>query len=330
MSLSERDMKTFFAVALIVCGGAIADARAQNYPSRPITLIAPTSPGGPPDTIGRILGERMKATLGQPVIVENVTGAGGSLGVQRVARSAPDGYTVSIGHLNSHVFTGAVYNLSFDLLKDLAPVTLLTSAPMVFVARSGFPPNSVKELIDWMKQHPKGAAFGSVGIGGPAKVWASDFQKKLGIEFQFVPYRGAAAIVQDLIAGQIDLGCVEASNVVAHLGGGKIKPYAVLSAARWAAAPDIATIDEAGLPGFQMTFWHGLWVPAGTPPDAIAKLAAAAADALADPTVRARLAQAGQDVLPREQQTPGALAAHHRAEIEKWWPIIKAAGVKAE
>jgi tripartite-type tricarboxylate transporter receptor subunit TctC len=330
MSLSERDMKTFFAVALIVCGGAIADARAQNYPSRPITLIAPTSPGGPPDTIGRILGERMKATLGQPVIVENVTGAGGSLGVQRVARSAPDGYTVSIGHLNSHVFTGAVYNLSFDLLKDLAPVTLLTSAPMVFVARSGFPPNSVKELIDWMKQHPKGAAFGSVGIGGPAKVWASDFQKKLGIEFQFVPYRGAAAIVQDLIAGQIDLGCVEASNVVAHLGGGKIKPYAVLSAARWAAAPDIATIDEAGLPGFQMTFWHGLWVPAGTPPDAIAKLAAAAADALADPTVRARLAQAGQDVLPREQQTPGALAAHHKAEIEKWWPIIKAAGVKAE
>jgi tripartite-type tricarboxylate transporter receptor subunit TctC len=330
MSLSERDMKTFFAVALIVCSGAIADARAQNYPSRPITLIAPTSPGGPPDTIGRILGERMKATLGQPVIVENVTGAGGSLGVQRVARSAPDGYTVSIGHLNSHVFTGAVYNLSFDLLKDLAPVTLLTSAPMVFVARSGFPPNSVKELIDWMKQHPKGAAFGSVGIGGPAKVWASDFQKKLGIEFQFVPYRGAAAIVQDLIAGQIDLGCVEASNVVAHLGGGKIKPYAVLSAARWAAAPDIATIDEAGLPGFQMTFWHGLWVPAGTPPDAIAKLAAAAVDALADPTVRARLAQAGQDVLPWEQQTPGALAAHHKAEIEKWGPIIKAAGVKAE
>jgi tripartite-type tricarboxylate transporter receptor subunit TctC len=272
----------------------------------------------------------MKVTLGQPVIVENVTGAGGSLGVQRVARSAPDGYTVSIGHLNSHVFTGAVYNLSFDLLKDLAPVTLLTSAPMVFVARSGFPPNSVKELIAWMKEHPKGAAFGSVGVGGPAKVWATDFQKKLGIEFQFVPYRGAAAIVQDLIAGQIDLGCVEASNVVAHLSGGKIKPYAVLSAARWAVAPDIPTIDEAGLPGFQMTFWHGLWAPAGTPPDAIAKLGAAAVDALGDPTVRARLAQAGQDVLPREQQTPEALGAHHKTEIEKWWPIIKAAGVKAE
>src|SRR3954468_15080391 len=264
-------MRTFFA-ALIWIGAAVAGVQAQTYPSRPITLIAPTSPGGPPDTIGRILGERMKVTLGQPVIVENVTGAGGSLGVQRVARAAPDGYTVSIGHLNSHVFTGAVSNLSFDLLKDRAPVTLLTSAPMVFVARSGFPPNSVKELIAWMKEHPKGAAFGSVGIGGPAKVWATDFQKKLGIEFQFVPYRGAAATVQDVIAGQIDLACVEASNVVAHLKGGKIKPYAVLSEARWAAAPDIPTIDEAGLPGFRMSFWHGLWVPKGTPAEAIAKL----------------------------------------------------------
>jgi tripartite-type tricarboxylate transporter receptor subunit TctC len=329
MPLSGRDMRTFFA-ALICIGAAVADAQAQSYPSRPITLVAPTSPGGPPDTIGRILGERMKVTLGQPVIVENVTGAGGSLGVQRVARAAPDGYTVSIGHLNSHVFTGASYNLSFDLLKDLAPVTLLTSAPMVFVARSDFAPNSVQELIAWMKERPKGAAFGSVGIGGPAKVWATDFQKKLGIEFQFVPYRGAAAIVQDLIAGQIDLGCVEASNVVAHLSGGKIKSYAVLSASRWAAAPDIPTIDEAGLPGFQMTFWHGLWVPAGTPSDAIAKLDAAAVDALADPVVRARLARAGQDVLPREQQTPEALGAHHKAEIDKWWPIIKAAGIKAE
>src|ERR1700710_1721337 len=212
-------MRTFFA-ALIWIGAAVAGVQAQTYPSRPITLIAPTSPGGPPDTIGRILGERMKVTLGQPVIVENVTGAGGSLGVQRVARSAPDGYTVSIGHLNSHVFTGAVYNLSFDLLKDLAPVTLLTSAPMVFVARSGFPPQYVKELIAWMREHPKGAAFGSVGIGGPAKVWATDFQKKLGIEFQFVPYRGAAATVQDLIAGQVDLACVLVCNVVGGACGG--------------------------------------------------------------------------------------------------------------
>src|SRR4051812_2792814 len=309
-------MRTFFVV-LIVVGATIADARAQNYPTRPITIIAPTSPGGPPDTIGRILGERMKTTLGQPVIVENVTGAGGSLGVQRVARSAPDGYTVSIGHLNSHVFTGAVYNLSFDLLKDLAPVTLLTSAPMVFVARDGFPPNTVKDLIAWMKEHPNGATFGSVGIGGPAKVWATDFQKKLGIEFQFVPYRGAAATVQDLIAGQVDLACVEASNVVAHLKGGKIKAYAVLSPARWSVAPDIPTIDEAGLPGFQMTFWHGLWVPSGTPQDAIAKLDAAAVGALADSPVQARLGLIGQGKLPRGQERPEGLARHPKAGAEK-------------
>ena len=236
----------------------------------------------------------MKVTLGQPVIVENVTGAGGSLGVQRVARAAPDGYTVSIGHLNSHVFTGASYNLSFDLLKDLAPVTLLTSAPMVFVARKDFPPNSVKELIAWMKEHPKGAAFGSVGIGGPAKVWATRLPEEARhrIPVRALPRRCRDR--QDLIAGQIDLGCVEASNVVAHLSGGKIKSYAVLSGARWPSAPDIPTIDEAGLPGFQMTFWHGLWVPAGTPQDAIAKLDAAAVDALADPTVRSRLADSGR------------------------------------
>ena len=264
------------------------------------------------------------------MIVENVTGAGGSLGVQRVARATPDGYTVSIGHLNSHVFTGAVYNLNFDLLKDLAPVTLLTEAPMVFVARSGLPANSLKEMVAWMKDHPKGISLGSVGIGGPAKVWAINFQNKLGIEFQFVPYRGAAAIVQDLIAGQIDVAAVEASNVVSQLNGGKLKPFAVLSPQRWSVHPEIPSIDEAGAAGFHMTFWHGLWVPAGTPKEAIDKLGAAAVVALADPPTRERLALIGQEIVPRDQQNPEALGAHQRDEIAKWWPIIKAAGVKAE
>jgi tripartite-type tricarboxylate transporter receptor subunit TctC len=327
--MREDVMRRAFFTALAIWATTVG-AQADTFPSRPITIVAPTTAGGPPDTIARILSERMRGTLGQPVIVENVTGAGGSLGVQRVVRSAPDGYTVSIGHLNSHVFTGAVYNLSFDLLKDLAPVTMLTSAPMVFVVRDGLPPNNMKELIAWMKGHPKGATFGSVGIGGPAKVWATNFQSKIGIEFQFVPYRGAAAIVQDLIAGQIDVACVEGSNVLAHLKGGKIKPYAVLSKERWSAAPDVPTIDEAGAAGFTMTFWHGLWVPKGTPQDAIAKLDAAVVDALADPATRTRLTQIGQDIVPREQQTPEALAAHQKAEIEKWWPIIRAAGIKAE
>jgi tripartite-type tricarboxylate transporter receptor subunit TctC len=330
MKRVERDVKALSVLALILVGVTIAGAEAQTYPSRPVTLIAPTSPGGPPDTIGRILAESMKVTLGQPVIVENVTGAGGSIGVTRVARSAPDGYTVSIGHLNTHVFTGAVYNLSFDLLKDLAPVTMLTSAPMLFVARKDFPPNNLKELIAWMKERPKGATFGTVGLGSPGKVWATDFGNKIGIEYQFVPYRGAAATIQDLLAGQIDLACVEASNIMAHLHGGKMKAYAVLEKTRWPVAPEVPTIDEAGAPGFYMTFWHGLWVPSGTPQDVIAKLNAAAVDALADPQVRARLAQAGQNIVPREQQTPDALAAHHKAEIEKWWPIIRAAGIKPE
>jgi tripartite-type tricarboxylate transporter receptor subunit TctC len=321
-------MNRLLALAPVLIGAlAVPTASADTYPSRPITIVAPTTAGGPPDTIGRILAERMKAPLGQPVIVENVTGAGGSLGVQRVARSAPDGYTVSIGHLNSHVFSGAAYNLSFDLLKDLAPVTMLTTAPMVFVLRTGLPPNSLKELVAWMKEHPKGASFGAVGVGSPGKVWATNFQSKIGIEFQFVPYRGAAAIVQDLIAGQIDIGCLEASNVVAHLKGGKIKAYAVLLPTRWSGAPDIPSIDEAGAPGFHMTFWHGLWVPRGTPQEAIGKLAGAAVEALADQTVRARLSMVGQEIVPREQQSPEGLGAHHKAEIEKWWPIIRAAGI---
>ncbi len=322
-------MKPLFAAASILLL-ATAAASAETWPSRPITIIAPTTAGGPPDSIARILSEPMRVSLGQPVIVENVTGAGGSLGVQRVARSAPDGYTVSIGHLNSHVFTGAVYNLTFDLLKDLAPVTLLTEAPMVFVARSGLPANSLKEMVASMKGHPKGVSLGSVGIGGPAKVWAINFQSKLGIEFQFVPYRGAAAIVQDLIAGQIDVACVEASNVVSQLNGDKLKAFAVLSPQRWSVHPEIPTIDEAGAAGFHMTFWHGLWVPTGTPRDVIGKLDAAAVAALADSGVRARLALVGQEILPREQQTPEALGAKQKDEIAKWWPIIKAAGVKAE
>jgi tripartite-type tricarboxylate transporter receptor subunit TctC len=325
----SSDMKFPF-VAVVLVLAAVAPALADTYPSRPITIVTPTTAGSPPDTIGRIISEPMRAKLGQPVVVENTTGAGGSLGVQRVARAAPDGYTVSIGHLNSHVFTGAVYNLTFDLLTDLAPVTMLTSAPMIFVVRNGLQANNMKELVAWLKEHPKGLTFGSVGVGGPAKVWAANFQSKLGIGFQFVPYRGASLIVQDLIAGQIDIACVEASNVVAHLAGGKLKPYAVLSKERWQIAPDIPTIDEAGIPGYYMEFWHGLWVPKGTPRDVIMKLEAAAVDALADPATQARLKQVGQGIVPREQQTAAALGAHHKAEIEKWWPIIKATGIKAE
>ena len=321
-------MKLHFVMVCVAIVAGIAGAQAQTFPSRPVTIIAPTTAGGPPDTIARLLSERMKAVLGQPVVVENVTGAGSTLGLARVARAAPDGHTLSIGHLNSHVFSSLTYNTTYDVLKDFAPVAMLSTAPMLFIARSGYPPNDLKALIAWLKANPNATSFGAVGVGGPATVWGTDFKVRNGVQFQFVPYRGAAAIMQDMVAGQIDLGCTEASNVLPHLRSGKVKAYAVLTKDRWAVAPEIPPIDEAL--GFTMTFWHGIWAPKDTPRDAIAKLNAAVVEALADATVRTRLAQMGQEIVPRERQSPEALGAHHKAEVEKWGPVIKAAGIKVE
>jgi len=322
-------MTKHFAAALAIIATSTANVAAESYPSRPITIVAPTTAGGPPDTIARLLGERMRLTLGQPIIVENVTGAGGTIGVGRVVRAEPDGYTLSIGHLNTHVFSGATYALSFDLLKDLEPVALLTTSPQVLIGRSGLPPNNLQELIAWLKANPN-ASFGSVGMGGPGRVWGTYFQNSIGAHLQFVPYRGAAAFVQDLVAGQIDLASPEGSNIVPHLRGGKIKTYAVLTRTRWAAAPEIPTIDEAGGPGLYTPFWHGLWAPKGTAKEVIGKLNVAVVEALADATVRARLAGLGHEIVTRDQQGPEALGAYHKAEIEKWWPIIKAGNRKAE
>jgi tripartite-type tricarboxylate transporter receptor subunit TctC len=322
------DVRMLVAALAWAFAVAASAAGAQEFPSRPITIIAPTTAGGPPDTIARLLSERMRVVLGQPVIVENVTGAGSTIGLARVARASPDGYMLSIGHLNSHVFSSLTYNTTYDVLKDFAPVAMLTRAPMLFIARSGFPPNDLKELIAWLKANPAGASFGAVGVGGPATVWGTDFKTRNSVQFQFVPYRGAAAIMQDLVAGQIDLACTEASNVLPHLRSGKVKAYAVLARDRWSVVPEVPPIDEAV--GFTMTFWHGIWVPKGTPPEAIKRLNAAVMDALSDGVVRARLAQMGQEIVPREQQSPEALGAHHKSEIEKWLPVIKAAGIKMQ
>jgi tripartite-type tricarboxylate transporter receptor subunit TctC len=309
---------------------AAASAQPQSFPTKPVTIVVPTSPGGPPDTLARLMSERMRASLGQPIVVENVTGAGGTAGVIRAARAAPDGYTMSIGHFNSHVVSSLTYPVPYDPLKDLEPVALLVSAPMLLIARQALPPQNLVELVAWLKANPDKATFGSVGVGGPARLWGTHFRQSTGASFQFVPYRGAVLIVQDMLAGHIDIGCMEASNVAPHLQGGKIRVHAVLTDQRWAAAPDVLTIAETGVPGLQMTFWHGVWVPRGTPRDAVARLNAAVVSALADPAVRARLADLGQQVVPREQQTPEGLGAYHKAEIEKWAPIIKAAGLKAQ
>jgi tripartite-type tricarboxylate transporter receptor subunit TctC len=317
------------AIAFAVLIG-VAGASAQTYPSRPITLIVPYSAGGPTDTLARILAEHMRTSLGQSIIIENVTGAGGTIGVGRVARAAPDGSTLGIGQVSTNGFNGATYVLPYDLVRDLAPVALLTIAPMWVIGKAGFPASNVKELIAWLKANPDKATMAAVGWGGASHLCGVYFQKETGTRLTFVPYRGAAPANQDLVAGQIDLFCPEASNSLPLVKSGKVKPFAVLAKTRWAAAPDVPTIDEAGLPGLYIPFWHGFFVPAGTPADYIGKLNAAAVAALADPATRARLIEMGQEIPSRDMQTPEALAAFQKAEIEKWWPIIKAAGIKAE
>jgi tripartite-type tricarboxylate transporter receptor subunit TctC len=305
-------------------------ARAQAYPTRPITIVVPFAVGGALDVVGRILAPRMRASLGQTIIVENVAGASGSLGAGRVARAAPDGYTLVIGDWGTLVANGAVYALKYDVLNDFEPVSLVATQPFLIVAKKAMPADDLKGLIAWLKVNPGKASAGTAGVGATDHVGGALFQNVTGTRFQFVPYRGGGPAVQDLLAGQVDIMFESPTITLPQVRSGQIKAFAVAAKSRLAAAPEIPTVDEAGLPGFYVTFWVGLWAPKGTPKDVIAKLNSAAVTALADPTVRTRLADLGFEIFARDQQTPEALAAYQKAEIDKWWPIIKAAGIKAE
>lgn len=318
------------AVACAATAASVAGAGTQTYPARTITMVVPFPAGGPNDTVARILVERMRASLGQPVVIENVAGANGNIGIGRVARAAPDGYTVGVGSFNSHVVNGAVYKLPYDVQKDFDPVALLSTSTSIIIGKKSMPANTLAELIAWLKANPDKALVGTPGAGSSVQVYSAFFASMTGTRFRIVPYRGAAPAMQDLVAGQTDFGIESPSTSLPQIRAGTIKAYAVTAKRRLAAAPDIPTVDEAGLPGMYTASWYGTWVPHGTPKDIIGKLNAAIVDALADPRAPARFAAFGQEIVPREQQTPEALGAWHKAEIEKWWPIIRAAGIKID
>jgi len=322
----------FIPVSVGVVTTALAgaeSAKAQTaYPSRPITMVVPFPAGGAGDMVARTMAERMRGPLGQPVVIENVTGASGSLGTGRVARSTPDGYTLGYGGSNTHVINGAVLALRYDVARDFQPISLMSNAPLLIVAKKAMPAKDLRELIAWFRANPDKGTMATAGLAAASHLAGVLFQQETGTRFGLVPYRGSA--MPDLMAGQIDMMIDPTINTLPQIRSGHIKAYAVTAKQRLVAAPEIPTVDEAGLPGFHVANWTGLFAPRGTPSAVITKLNAAVVDALADPAVRTRLAGSGLEIFSREQQTPEALAAFQKAEIERWWPLIKAAGIKAE
>lgn len=324
----HRALRLSFAAAslLLVTGRALA----QDFPTRPITMIVPYAAGGPTDTIGRVVGDRMRAHLGQPIVQENVAGAAGSIGLARLARAAPDGYTINVGNWSAHVVNGAIYKLNYDLATDFTPIALLAQAPQVVLSRKSLPATDLKGLIAWMKANGAKTSIGTAGAGSPPHIAAVLFQKLTGTSAQFVSYRGSAPAVQDLVAGQIDIVVADPTTAIPQVGAGTVRAHAVSARKRIAAAPDIPTAAEAGLADFQVSTWNALFAPKGTPKPIIDRLNAAAVKALSEPEVRDKLGALGQEIPPRDQQTPEALGALVRSEIERWWPIVQAAGIKPQ
>jgi tripartite-type tricarboxylate transporter receptor subunit TctC len=324
----NRWLMGMIAVVLGLASTAMADA--QDYPTRPMTMIVPFPAGGATDTLARFLAERMRAVLGQSVVIENVAGAAGSIGVGRAVRSPADGYTLSIGTSTTHMLTGGLYALPFDLLKDLEPIIQIGSEPLLIVGKNGLPADDLKGLIAYLKANPDKASVGIAGVGATGHLTGIAFQKETGTKFQFVPYRGNAPAMQDLLAEQIDFMIEPSSNFKSLLAAGSVKPFAITGKSRLPSSPDIPTADEAGMPGFFASLWYGLWVPKGTSKDIIARLNAAMVRVLAEPVTRNRLGDLGIQVAAVDQQSPEALRAFQKAEAARWWPIMKASGIKAE
>ena len=317
-------------IAALLGFGSTGIVAAQSYPTRPVTMIVPFPAGGATDTLARFLAEKMRPALGQPIIIENIAGAAGSIGVGRAVRSAPDGYTLSIGTSTTHMLTGGLYALSFDLLKDLEPIILIGSEPLLIVGKKTLPADDLKGLIGYLKANPDKASVGVAGVGATGHLAGISFQEATGTKFQFVPYRGNAPAMQDLLAGQIDFMIEPSSNFKSLVAAGSVKPFAVTGRTRLPSSPDIPTADEAGLPGFFASLWYGLWVPKATPKQIIGALNATMTGVLADPSAKERLADLGIQITPPDQRSPETLRAYQKAEAERWWPVIKAANLKAE
>jgi tripartite-type tricarboxylate transporter receptor subunit TctC len=322
--------KITLAMASIAILFGAAAAPADTYPSHPITLLVGFPPGGPTDALARLLAKGMEAPLHQSIVVETVSGASGTIATGRVVHAPPDGYTIGIGNWTSHIGSPAIYPLDYDVQKDLQPISLLAYSPLWILGKNTIPPKTASELIAWLKARTTPTTFGTVGTGSAAQLAAVSFAKAIGVKFNYVPYRGAGPAIQDLLGGQIDLACLEASATLPYVQAGKFKAFAVVNDQRWSKSPDTPTMAEAGAPGVSLPFWHGLWTTKGTPKAVVDRLDAAVKTALADPAVKDRLTQLGQVIFPADQQNPAALAAYQKAEIDKWWPIIKAAGIKAQ
>jgi tripartite-type tricarboxylate transporter receptor subunit TctC len=315
-------------VALVAVLAGSAGLEAQTYPTKPITIVVGFPPGGPTDTVARVMAERMRDTLGQSVVVENVAGAGGTLGGGKVARSAPDGYTLLVGQWTTQVGGGAVHKLDYHVMDDFAPIARLTSSALWILGRRDLPAKDMKEFVAWLKANPGKATAATVGFGSAAQMCLVDFRNKTGTQFEIVQYRGGAPAMQDILGGQVDFTCLEAAQTLPHYHGDKIRVFGVVDDKRWNGAPEVPTLAEGGVPGVALEFWHALWAPKGTPKPVLEKLNAAVVEAFADPAVQKRFAAIGHTIPPRDQQTREALAKHHKAELDKWWPIMKAAGIQ--